>query len=147
MFLAMGRVVLYSIGVRTLEGCAPSFIKPYTRSSSRTHERAYVGVMVGGSPFGFALSPTSRSRLYIGLDLLDARPHLGRTLGPSLFRICIRIIPAISPHQCSKFFDRARPTTASRLANVVPSRLVVPDHSLRYRIDAPGVGICPPWHL
>ena len=86
-------------------------------------------------------------RLYIGLDLLDARPHLGRTLGPSLFRICTGIIPAISPHQCSKFFDRARPTTASRLANVVPSRLVVPDHSLRYRIDAPGVGICPPWHL
>ena len=40
VFLTMGRVVLYSIGVRTLEGCAPSFIKPYTRSSSRTHERA-----------------------------------------------------------------------------------------------------------
>ena len=36
---------------------------------------------------------------------------------------------------------------ASWLADVVPSRLVVPDHSLRCRIDAPGVGICPPWHL
>ena len=81
--------------MRTLEGCAPSFIKPYTSSSSRTHERAYVGVMeftmeLVCSVFFLALRPPL-DRLYIGLDLLDARSHLGRTLGPSLFRICKRM--------------------------------------------------------
>ena len=60
----------------------------------------------------------------------------------------------ITPTVLSKFDAHAAPSgaastdiAASRLADAVPSRLVVPDHSMRRRIYAPGVGICPPWHL
>ena len=66
------------------------------------------------------------------------------------------ITPASFDHKVGRRTERGTPTgdvrfdndvAASRLVDVVPSRLVVPDHSLRCRIDAPGVGICPPWHL
>ena len=66
------------------------------------------------------------------------------------------LTPASFDQKVGRRTERGTPTgdvrfdndvAASRLVDVVPSRLVVPDHSLRCRIDAPGVGICPPWHL
>ena len=89
-----------------------------TRARGHTSERMLVSGHGWCSPF-----PPPLDRLYIGLDLLDARPHLGRTLGPSLFRICTRMRKTHcflnSDHfthqwQCSKFRPSAGPSLRDR---------------------------------